>query len=129
MSNATHSPVGALDRALEADASGDWDEALRLYHEALETAQHEARVQRPMLLRKIGRVHFERGSYEEANRSFQASLISAQEEKQRTAAAAALNAMAACAQFRGRLDVAESLYGRASVIAEETGDVRLCALI
>jgi putative nucleotidyltransferase with HDIG domain len=120
---------GALDQARQADSSGDWDEALRFYQTALEAAQHQAREQRPMLLRKIGRVHFERGSYELANRAFQESLISAQEEKQRTAAAAALNSMAACAQFRGRLDVAESLYGRASVLAEEAGDVRLCALI
>ncbi len=120
----------AFELACEADAAGDWDSALALYQDALDGAAASGQPESTaIILRKIGRVHFERGDYDRANQSFESSLLHAQEKKQKQAAAAALNAMAACAQLRGRLDVAESLYARAGVVADAVGDVRLSALI
>ena len=118
-----------LKAAQVAEREGKWDDALDLYQSALDRLPADQAKQSPMILRFIGRVHFERGEYDSAMMLFERSLVAARELGQRDAAARALNGMAVVAQFRGRLDLAEEMYRRTAAIAEELGDQRLCAVL
>jgi putative nucleotidyltransferase with HDIG domain len=119
-----------INGARRAELAGEWTDAERGYTEALRRIQAGEQPERgPEILRWLGRVHFERGEYEQAGVAFESSLVAAQRLNLRKECASALNAMAAVAQFRGTLDVAEALYERAGIIADEVGADRLSAII
>ena len=124
-------PLAALiDSARMAEQAGELDEALDLYNAALRRIHAgEMPESGPQVLRWIGRVLFGRSDYEGAHRAYEASLVNAQALGRRNDACSALNGMAVVEQFRGRLDVAEALYERASVLADEAGDFALAAMI
>jgi putative nucleotidyltransferase with HDIG domain len=124
-------PLDALiNAARRAEQDGDWAEAERTYQHAVDRITSGEQPERgPIVLRWLGRVYHERGDYDKANQTFEASLVSAQRLNQRRDIAAALISMAVVAQFRGRLEVAEALYERASVIAAELEDAQLAALM
>ena len=124
-------PLSALiDGARFAEQSGAFDDALEGYRAAIKRIHAGEEITRgPTVLRWIGRVHFERGEYEEAHGAFEAALVNAQALGQREDSAAALNGMAVTEQFRGRLDVAEALYERACTLADEVGNTKLAATI
>lgn len=116
--------------ARRAELAGDWTDAERGYTDALRRIQAGEQPEKgPEVLRWLGRVHFERGEYEQAGVAFESALVAAQRLNLRNDAAAALNSMATVAQLRGTLDVAEALYQRAGVIAEEIGYDRLSSMI
>jgi putative nucleotidyltransferase with HDIG domain len=116
--------------AAEAEQFGAWDEALAGYRSALDRIHEGEQPERgPQVSRWIGRVLYERGDYEQAHRAFEASLVDAQALGRRGDAASALNSMAVVEQARGNLDVAESLYARATSLADEAGNARLAAMI
>ena len=119
-----------ISGARRAELAGEWTDAERGYTEALRRIQAGEQPERgPEILRWLGRVHFERGEYAQAGVAFESSLVAAQRLNLRKECASALNAMAAVAQFRGTLDVAEALYERAGIIADEVGADRLSAII
>ena len=119
-----------IEAARRAELAGEWTDAERGYAEALRRIQAGEQPERgPQVLRWLGRVHYERGEYEQASIVFESSLVAAQRLNLRHDAASALNAMAVVAQFRGTLDVAEALYERSGVIAEEIAADRLSAMI
>ena len=118
-----------IEAGQRAERSGEWDTALAHYEAALIVAQAEGSGEAARLLRWMGRVHFERGYYEEARAQFTASMERAKSDGRREDVAAALNALALVAQFSGRPDTAESLYEKASALAEELGDQQLGAMI
>lgn len=119
-----------ISAARRAELAGEWNEAERSYSEALRRIQGGEQPERgPALLRWLGRVHFERGEYEQAAIAFESSLVAAQRLNLRKECASALNAMAVVAQFRGTMDVAAALYERAGIIAEEVAADRLSAMI
>jgi putative nucleotidyltransferase with HDIG domain len=124
-------PLSALiDSARAAEQSGAFEDALAGYRAAIDRIQRGVHAEwAPQVLRWIGRVHFERGEYDEAHAAFESSLVSAQKLGLRSDAAGALNGMAVVEQFRGRLDVAEALYARACVLADDAGDDQLAAMI
>jgi putative nucleotidyltransferase with HDIG domain len=124
-------PLSALiDSARAAEQTGAFEDALAGYRAALERIRAgEEPHSGPSVQRWIGRIHFERGEYDEAHSSFEASLVTAQALNLRRDAAGALNGMAVVEQFRGRLDVAEALYVRACVLADDVGDYQLAAMI
>src|SRR5688500_7260906 len=116
--------------ARQAEQSGEFTQAAKQYSEALARIQAGEQPERgPTVMRWLGRVYFERGDYDQANTAFESSLVSAQRLNLRSDAASALNAMATVAQFRGRLDVAETLYGRAAALSVEATNGRLSASI
>ncbi|HET9440524.1 MAG TPA: tetratricopeptide repeat protein, partial [Longimicrobiales bacterium] len=109
-----------ISAARRAELAGEWTDAERGYTDALRRIQAGEQPERgPEILRWLGRVHFERGEYDQAGIAFESSLVAAQRLSLRKECASALNAMAVVAQFRGTLDVAEALYERAGIIAEE----------
>jgi putative nucleotidyltransferase with HDIG domain len=113
-----------------AELAGELDEALAQYGSALERARAAGdRRSEYELLRSIGRVHTDRGDYERARAALEASLAVAGANAQRLSCAAALNGLAAVAQFQGQLSVAESLYLRAGSVADQLGDERLGAMV
>ncbi|HET9439218.1 MAG TPA: HD domain-containing phosphohydrolase [Longimicrobiales bacterium] len=119
-----------ISAARRAELAGEWNDAERGYTEALRRIQAGEQPERgPEILRWLGRVHFERGEYEQAGIAFESSLVAAQRLNMRKECASALNAMAVVAQFRGTLDVAEALYERSGIIAEEVSADRLSAMI
>jgi response regulator RpfG family c-di-GMP phosphodiesterase len=124
-------PLSALiDRARAAEQTGAFNDALVGYHAAIERIHTgEQPYVGPSVLRWIGRIHFERGEYDEAQSAFEASLVNAQALNLRRDAAGALNGMAVVEQFRGRLDVAEALYVRACILADDACDYQLAAMI
>ena len=124
-------PLDALiDNARTAERTGAWDDALAGYRTALGRIDAGEEVERgPAVLRWTGRVLFERGDYDQAHSVLEASLFRAQDLGRREDAAGALNSLAVVEQFRGRLDVAEALYGRACALADEVGDLQLAAMI
>ncbi|HSL70820.1 MAG TPA: tetratricopeptide repeat protein, partial [Longimicrobiales bacterium] len=90
-----------IDSARTAEQSGAWDDALEGYRAAIARIHAgEQPDQGPQVLRWIGRVHFERGQYDEAHAAFEASLVNAQALGLRKHAASALNGMAVVEQFR-----------------------------
>lgn len=131
VSAAAEVPLDAvISAARRAELAGEWSEAEQSYTEALRRIQAGEQPERgPEILRWLGRVHFERGEYEQAAAAFESSLVAAQRSNLRKECASALNAMAVVAQFRGTLDVAETLYERAGIIAEEVSADRLSAMI
>ncbi len=119
-----------ISAAHRAERAGAWNEAEQRYTEALRRIQSGEHTERgPEVLRWLGRVHFERGEYEQAAVAFQSSLVAAQRLNLRKQCASALNALAVVTQFRGILDVAEALYERAGTIAGEEDADRLSAMI
>lgn len=119
-----------ISGARRAELAGEWNDAEQGYTDALRRIQAGEQPERgPEILRWLGRVHFERGEYEQAGIAFESSLVAAQRLNLRKECASALNAMAVVAQFRGTLDVAEALYERAGIIAEEVNADRLSAMI
>jgi tetratricopeptide (TPR) repeat protein len=124
-------PLSALiDSARAAEQTGAFEDALAGYRVALGRIRAgEEPYSGPAVQRWIGRIHFERGEYDEAHSAFEASLVSAQALNLRRDAAGALNGMAVVEQFRGRLDVAEALYVRAGILADDVGDYQLAAMI
>ena len=119
-----------ITAARRAELAGEWNDAEQGYTDALRRIQAGEQPERgPEILRWLGRVHFERGEYEQAGIAFESSLVAAQRLNLRKECASALNAMAVVAQFRGTLDVAEALYERAGIIAEEVSADRLSAMI
>ncbi len=124
-------PLAALiDSARAAEQTGAFEDALAGYRSAMERIQAGEHPERgPQVLRWIGRVHFERGEYDDAHTAFEASLVDAQTLGLRKDAAGALNGMAVVEQFRGRLDVAEALYVHAGILADDVGDYQLAAMI
>jgi putative nucleotidyltransferase with HDIG domain len=119
-----------ISAARRAELAGEWTDAEQGYTDALRRIQAGEQPERgPEVLRWLGRVHFERGEYEQAGIAFESSLVAAQRLNMRKECASALNAMAVVAQFRGTLDVAEAMYERAGIIAEEVAADRLGAMI
>ncbi|HEY0674498.1 MAG TPA: tetratricopeptide repeat protein, partial [Longimicrobiales bacterium] len=119
-----------ISAARRAELAGEWTDAERGYTDALRRIQAGEQPERgPEILRWLGRVHFERGEYDQAGVAFESSLVAAQRLGLRKECASALNAMAVVAQFRGTLDVAEALYERAGIIAEDVDADRLSAMI
>src|SRR5688572_10041061 len=128
--NADIALESVISAARRAELAGEWTDAERGYTDALRRIQAGEQPERgPEILRWLGRVHFERGEYEQAGIAFESSLVAAQRLDLRKECASALNAMAVVAQFRGTLDVAEALYERTGIIAEEVSADRLSAMI
>lgn len=126
-------PINALESVLEtartAEAGGQWDEALRIYEEAL--ARYEADGGEPVaeLLRKIGLVQYYRGYFEPALALFERSNQIATDNDLIGQVAAATNCLAVVRQALGQLDVAQSLYEAAQQKAIEAGNDHLAVMI
>ena len=91
-----HSDV-ALDvlisAARRAELAGEWNDAEQGYTDALRRIQGGEQPERgPEILRWLGRVHFERGEYEQAGIAFESSLVAAQRLNLRKECASALTA-------------------------------------
>src|SRR5688500_17183540 len=111
----SYSVTDQIAAARDAERAGNWDEALQQYEAALLDASPGGDGSRAAEgMRAIGRVHFERGEYELAVELFTASLTKGEACNLRDDLAAALNCLAAVEQFRGRVDMAEKMYGRAA---------------
>jgi putative nucleotidyltransferase with HDIG domain len=117
-----------LERARDAERSGEWDLALDRYESALTLAARRGDAAACAdVLRWIGSVHRMRGDLELAEEIYEASRASAELNVLLPQLAAAYIGLATVAQLRGQLDPAHDLYRRAREIYEETGDLRLAA--
>src|SRR5215204_7722863 len=84
-----------ISAARRAELAGEWNDAEQGYTDALRRIQAGEQPERgPEVLRWLGRVHFERGEYEQAGIAFESSLVAAQRLNLRKECASALNAMA-----------------------------------
>lgn len=118
-----------LDAARSAETSGQWDDALSLYEDALTHFRADGGAPAAELLRKIGLVHYYRGHFEIALDHFARSQDIASEAGLPGLVAAAGNCLALVHQSLGQLDIAESLYLTAQEIAVQTGDTQLAVMI
>lgn len=119
----------ALDAARAAEASGQWDEALAIYESALAGHREQGGAPAAELLRKIGLVHYYRGSFDVALALFESSKRIADEAGASAHSAAAMNCLAIVHQSLGQLEYAESLYRAAQEQADQAGDERLAVMI
>ncbi|MBI4544047.1 MAG: tetratricopeptide repeat protein [Gemmatimonadetes bacterium] len=118
-----------IDSALVAERAGAWDEALAGYEAAFGHLRTEGDAAKAAeLLRRIGRVHRERGDIELAIEAFETSLAIAEANGLREHVAAALNGLGTAEQFRGGLEAAEQLYTQARALAAQAADQRLTAV-
>jgi tetratricopeptide (TPR) repeat protein len=119
-----------VSAALEARSAGRWDEALTEYESALRLAARDRNAPEAVdILRRIGLVHRDRGHYELALESFEASLAAAEAHEMTDRIAAALICVAGIDQMCGRVDAAESVYHRVRKLTLTLGDVRLGAMV
>lgn len=117
--------AAVLRTAKIAEASGDLDEALRLYETTLAEFLTEGGEPVAELQRKIGLVYLWRGNSAEAQKRFVISREVAIAHGLQKQLAAATNALAAVYQSNGQLETAESLYHEAFEIAERIDDAAL----
>ena len=119
-----------IEQGREAQRTGAWDEALAHFEAALAILPEEGDARKSAdLYRWMGTVNAERGNLEEAHQRFTASLDVAQAASLKEQTGSALVSLASVELLRGNLDGAADLYLQARVIAEETGEERLVALI
>jgi putative nucleotidyltransferase with HDIG domain len=118
------------ESARQAESSGDWDTALKLYTRAAEgaLAQGDAGAGAD-LYRAIGITFFRRGDYDKALAPVQRALQLAQDAGEPKRIAAALNCIAGVEQARGHSESAEAIYHQAGAMAAEAGDQRLVAFV
>src|SRR5687768_4736828 len=107
-----------LMMAREAEAGGNWDEAVSIYETAL--AQHRPLGGAPVaeLLRKIGLVNYYRGDFEAAGTLFRQSKDNAVAHNLLDQLASANNCLGIVHQALGQLEIAETLYLEAQEQAE-----------
>ena len=119
-----------MDSARDSESAGAWDEALEQYELVFRHLPRQGdAATAASLMRRIGRVHRERGDVDLAVEAFEASLAIAEANDLREHVAQALNSLGTAEQFRGRLDTAEPLYVQAREIAAEVGNARLTAMV
>jgi len=98
-----------------------WDQAARLWQEALEHARDSERT---ALLFLIGACHLAAGRHAEARGAFDTALAAARTGEDRYAVAATVNAQAMVAREEGGTTRALSGFARAAQIWEELGELR-----
>ena len=118
-----------LDAARAAETSGQWDDALSMYEAALERFRVDGGEPVAELLRKIGLVHYYRGSFEMAFALFERSKTTATACGSVSHIAAANNCLAIVHQSLGQLDIAEILYEEAQRQALDAGNDSLAVMI
>lgn len=121
--------ISILEAAHVAEISGRWDGALEIYQSAL--TRYELTGGEPVaeLLRKIGLVHYYRGSFEAALDLFERSKDIAERAGLIDQVAAAINCLAIVHQALGHLERAQILYETAQKQAVQTGNERLAVMI
>ncbi|HEY0304852.1 MAG TPA: tetratricopeptide repeat protein, partial [Longimicrobiales bacterium] len=98
-----------IESAQRAERAGNWDVALDLYQQALETVrEQEDAVRLAELLRWIGKLHRLRGDLELAEVAYRESLQAAETSGRADLVASALNVWAVIQQAYGNVDVAET---------------------
>ena len=122
--------TSVIESGQRAERAGNWDVALDLYQQALESVrEQEDAVRLAELLRWIGKVHRLRGDLEMAEMAYRESLQAAEASGRADLVASALNVLAVVQQAYGNVDEAEALYKRGRALAIESGDQRLTAMI
>jgi putative nucleotidyltransferase with HDIG domain len=119
----------ALSQAREAEAAGNWDEALSIYE--TELVQYRSLGGAPVaeLLRKIGLVHFYRGDFDAAGTLFRQSKEAAMAANAVDQLASANNCLGIVHQALGQLEFAETLYLEAQQLADKAGNDHLAVMI
>jgi putative nucleotidyltransferase with HDIG domain len=118
-----------LTKARDAEAAGNWDEALSMYETALAESRPQGGAPVAELLRKIGLVHYYRGDFDAAGTLFRQSKETAEAAGATDMIAAALNCLGIVHQALGQLEFAESLYLDAQLLAEQVGNAHLAVMI
>ncbi|HEY0674027.1 MAG TPA: tetratricopeptide repeat protein, partial [Longimicrobiales bacterium] len=118
-----------LTKARDAEAAGNWDDALSIYETALAQCRPFGGSAVCELLRKIGLVHYYRGDFDAAGSLFRQSRETANQAALTDHVAAAQNCMGIVHQALGQLEFAETLYLEAQQLAEQTGNVHLAVMI
>ena len=92
-----NSPFSDLDsvltKARDAEAAGNWDEALSMYETALAECRPRGGAPVGELLRKIGLVYYYRGDFDAAGTLFRQSKETAEAASATDQIAAALNCL------------------------------------
>ena len=118
------------ERAQEAERAGDVPAALSFYERAFGRLTNEgSAADAANLLRRIGRLHRQRGDLDLAEELFEASRAVAGAAGLRGPLAQAVNCLAVLEQLRGHIDGAERLYRQAAGLADEAEDAPLAAMI
>ena len=120
---------GVLTKARDAEAAGNWDEALSIYETALAGARPQGGAPVAELLRKIGLVYYYRGDFDAAGDLFRQSKETAEAVGATDLIAAALNCLGIVHQALGQLEFAETLYLDAQQLAEEVSNAHLAVMI
>lgn len=118
-----------LETAESARRAGEWDEALAQFEVALQLVPEEDVGRTADIWRSVGKIHFERGATDRAERMFRASLSLAEEHGLPQSEAFSLNCLAIVEQFSGRTESAESCYHRARTLADQADNHRLVAMV
>ena len=119
-----------VERAVEAERSGEWAVALERYAAAFRRLTTDGDASSAAdIMRATGVVHWQRGDGELAEEHFEASIAIAECAELHGLRARALNCMAILEQFRGRIERARALYASARMIATDLGDDRLLAMV
>lgn len=118
-----------LSQAREAEAAGNWDEALSVYETALVQYRPSGGAPVAELLRKIGLVHFYRGDFDAAGALFRQSKETAASADAIDQLASANNCLGIVHQALGQLEFAETLYLEAQQLADKAGNEHLAVMI
>jgi putative nucleotidyltransferase with HDIG domain len=118
-----------LTKARDAEAAGNWDEALSIYETALAGARPQGGAPVAELLRKIGLVYYYRGDFDAAGTLFRQSKETAEAAGETDLIASALNCLGIVHQALGQLEFAETLYLDAQQLAETVSNAHLAVMI
>ncbi|HEU0054557.1 MAG TPA: HD-GYP domain-containing protein [Longimicrobium sp.] len=129
MSDGSEPVLDPLDAARRAEESAAWDDALRLYDEALERLAGDGEASaRAVVLRRVGILHRERGNVLLARDLLRRAIADAEAAGDQRTAAAALNDLGGVQLRAGETAAAEATYLRVRAAAEALGDGRLAAV-
>ena len=118
-----------IDEAQRAERAGQRELARQRYDTALYTLSGDAGQAAAAVIRRVARSYIDEGQLEAAFDCLAAALASSEAQRDSTGVAHALNLMAILNGQRGKLDLAEHLYARASRFAAEAHDDHLQAMI
>ena len=118
-----------LSKAREAEAAGNWDEALSIYETALVECHAFGGAPVAELMRKIGLVYYYRGDFDAAGTLFRQSKEVATAANLTDHLAAANNCLGIVHQALGQIEFAETLYLEAQALADQAGNEHLAVMI
>ena len=118
-----------LSKAREAEAAGNWDEALSIYETALVECRAFGGAPVAELMRKIGLVYYYRGDFDAAGTLFRQSKEVSTAANLTDHLAAANNCLGIVHQALGQIEFAETLYLEAQALADQAGNEHLAVMI